>query len=81
VKNPPCVIVLSVGDEDGGMVVTVAPITHVMPANPPEAVEIPAASKRRLGLDNERSWVVVSEGNRFFWQGPDVRPIPPGRFD
>jgi hypothetical protein len=48
---------------------------------PEAAVEIPQATKRRLGLDDGRSWVVVSEGNRFVWPGPDLRPIAPERFD
>jgi hypothetical protein len=39
---------------------------------------IPAATKRRLGLDDERSWVVLSEANRFLWPGPDLRPVTPG---
>jgi hypothetical protein len=39
-------------------------------------VEIPAATKNRLGLDGERSWVVLTEANDFIWPGPDLRPIP-----
>jgi hypothetical protein len=34
-----------------------------------EAVEIPAVVKRHLGLDEARSWIVVSEINRFIWPG------------
>ena len=50
---------------------------------PEDAVEIPAATKARLGLDSERSWVVVSEVNRFVWPGPDLASVPgnPRRFD
>ena len=29
-----------------------------------------------LGLDDERSWVIVSEGNDFVWPGPDLRFLP-----
>jgi hypothetical protein len=29
----------------------------------------------------KKSWVDVSEGNRFAWLGPDIRPITPGRVD
>jgi hypothetical protein len=32
------------------------------------------ATKRRLGLDEARSWVVLSKANRFVWPGPDLRP-------
>ncbi len=40
------------------------------------ALEIPAVVKQRLGLDFERSWIVLSEGNEFTWPGPDLRPQP-----
>jgi hypothetical protein len=74
-KNRPVVIVLSATEEDGSTVVTVAPVTHRAPASPNEAVEIPAATKSRLGLDFQRSWVVVTEVNRFRWPGHDLRPL------
>jgi hypothetical protein len=54
------------------------PVTHTPPTDPAQAVEIPAATKRRLGLDDERSWIVLSESNRFTWPGPDLRPVTPG---
>ncbi|WP_309662051.1 hypothetical protein [Sphingomonas sp.] len=38
-----------------------------------EAIEIPPKVKAYLGLDEERSWVVVTELNRFIWPGPDIR--------
>ncbi|WP_247882459.1 hypothetical protein [Azospirillum sp. TSA2s] len=56
---------------------TVLPITHSPPADLASAVEIPAATKVRLGLDTERSWVVLTEANRFVWPGPDLRPARP----
>jgi len=78
-KDRPCVIVLSVTREEDDTVVTVAPITHTPPRSTNEAVEIPPATKRRLGLDEDRSWIVVSEVNRFRWPGPDVRQVSPAR--
>lgn len=80
-KDRPCVVVLAVTDEAGERIVTVVPVTHSAPSRADEAVEIPLATKRRLGLDAARSWIVVSEGNRFAWPGSDLRPIAPGRFD
>ena len=77
VKDRPCTVVLVTADEDGEQWVTVLPITHTPPPGPELAVEIPAATKRRLGLDDERSWVVLSEANRFLWPGPDVGPARP----
>ena len=83
-KDRPCAIVLATETTTGETVVTVAPITHAAPRDDTCAVEIPAATKQRLGLDTERSWVIVSEVNRFVWAGPDLRPVSrenPGRFD
>ena len=42
------------------------------------AIEIPPVVKKRLGLDSERSWIVVDEANRFVWPGPDLRRVPGG---
>ena len=76
-KDRPGVIVLTVErDADGATVVTVLPITHTAPGDPAGAVEIPAAVKRHLGLDDDRSWIVVAEGNEFLWPGYDLRKIP-----
>jgi mRNA-degrading endonuclease toxin of MazEF toxin-antitoxin module len=74
-KDRPCVIVLSVETQNGDLVVTVAPITHSPPRIPAEAVEIPATTRLRLGLDAGQSWIMVTEVNRFRWPGPDLRPV------
>lgn len=78
VKDRPCAVILVSRDDAGERIVTVLPISHTPPADLTPAVEIPAATKRRLGLDDERSWVVLSEANRFIWPGPDLRPLRPG---
>jgi hypothetical protein len=79
-KDRPSVIVLAVERQaDEKTEVTVLPITHTPPADPAGAVEIPAAVKRHLGLDDARSWIIVSEGNEFDWPGYDLRKI--GRAD
>ncbi|MGH7086941.1 MAG: type II toxin-antitoxin system PemK/MazF family toxin [Acetobacteraceae bacterium] len=82
VKDRPCVVVLAVRQEEGERIVTVAPITHTPPRHAKDAIELPAATKRRLGLDDDRSWIVATELNRFLWPGPDLRPVPgkPGQF-
>ena len=74
-KDRPCVIVLAVHDQDGERIVHVAPITHTPPKAKTEAVELRAATKARLGLDDQQSWIVTTELNRFTWPGPDLRPI------
>jgi hypothetical protein len=80
-KDRPCVIVLAVEDRDGERLVTVAPITHSPPRNLDEGLEIPMATKRRLGLDDKPSWIVSTEVNRFTWPGPDLRPVSRERPD
>jgi hypothetical protein len=74
-KERPCAIVMAVVDEEGDKTVMVLPITHSPPGNPADAIEIPAATKNRLGLDSERSWIVTTEANEFNWPGPDLRPV------
>lgn len=78
IKDRPCAIILAVADDEGDTRVTVLPITHRAPDEPAAAIEIPPATKRRLGLDAEQSWIVLSEGNEFIWPGPDLRPQPGG---
>jgi hypothetical protein len=78
VKDRPCAIVLISSDEEGEQWVTVLPVTHTPPSVPELAIEIPATTKRRLALDDERSWVVLREANRFLWPGPHLRPARPG---
>jgi len=75
-KNRPCAIILTRVDEDGRSRVYALPITHSAPLSGDEAVEIPRKVKEHLGLDSERSWVVISEANAFFWPGPDLRFLP-----
>lgn len=75
-KDRPCLVLALVAmEEDGSPIVRVLPVTHTPPENPADAVEIPAAVKARLRLDDERSWIVLAESNRFAWPGPDIRPL------
>jgi hypothetical protein len=76
-KDRPSVVALAVERRDTGeTLVTVLPVTHRAPRDAGSAVEIPAGVKRRLGLDDSRSWVVVSEGDQFVWPGYDLRKVP-----
>jgi hypothetical protein len=73
-KDRPCAIVLVVRrDDTPEPLVTVLPITHTPPRTAHEGIEIPAETKRRLGLDDARSWIVLTEANQFRWPGPDLR--------
>ena len=72
-KDRPCAIILTARDHDGETKVLVVPVTHSPPENPDAALELPPIVKRHLGLDTERSWIVISESNLFDWPGPDLR--------
>ncbi len=74
VKERPSAVVMLL---EGGLV-GVLPITHAPPLDPFEAVELPLSTKRRLGLDDAESWIVVTELNIFSWPGPDLRVAPGG---
>lgn len=75
-KDRPCLVLAIVAvEEDGSPVVRVLPITHEPPRDSGDAIEIPTPVKSRLGLDDLRSWIVLTESNRFVWPGPDMRPI------
>ena len=76
-KVRPGVIVLAVQSPKGGAPrVTVAPITHTPLAKDGEAIELPPRVKQALGLDDDRSWIVLDEVNQFVWPGYDIRPVP-----
>lgn len=75
-KDRPRAVIMVLGDHEGRKDVVALPITHSPPSSDVDAIEIPYRTKQRLGLDSDRSWVVVSECNRFTWPGPDLRTIP-----
>lgn len=80
-KDRPCAIVVALLDDDGETQVVVVPVTHSPPGDLAAALELPPAIKRHLGLDQERSWVVLSESNLFDWPGPDLRRVSGGGDD
>jgi hypothetical protein len=63
-------------ESDGATLVTILPITHSPPRDRTSSVEIPLPVRRHLGLDDDRSWIVVAEGNEFLWPGYDLRRLP-----
>lgn len=74
-KDRPCSIVLAAPVLDGETKVLVVPVMHRPPENDAAALELPRAVKRHLGLDDPRSWVILSESNLFDWPGPDLRRV------
>jgi len=83
-KHRPCAIIVAVTGETGEIETVVAPITHTEPRAPSEGIEIPLRVKQYLGLDEKRSWVIVTDLNVFHWPGIDIYPVPqspPGTFE
>lgn len=76
IKDRPAVIVVAQHREGSRTRVVVAPITHTPPVDPSGGVELPPATRRRIGLDDVRQWIVLNELNAFLWPGPDLRPLP-----
>jgi hypothetical protein len=75
-KVRPAAIVLARRDIGPSELVYVVPITHSPPGDGERhKIAIPAAVKKRLGLDESASWVDTTELNVFVWPGPDLRPI------
>ena len=76
-KDRPCAIIVAIEhpEKAGRTQVAVVPITHTPPRDLDVAIEIPRRVTEHLGLDGERSWIVVDEFNVFAWPGFDLRPI------
>jgi mRNA-degrading endonuclease toxin of MazEF toxin-antitoxin module len=75
-KDRPCVIIHLRRNEHQELETFICPITHTPPEHPEKAMSIPAATKVRLGLDDDQSWIITTEINRFIWPGPDIRAAP-----
>jgi hypothetical protein len=62
--------------------VILLPITHTPPDGDTIGIEIPAKVKQTIGLDDARSWVIVSEHNIDEWPNAGLSPLPgkPGVF-
>ena len=79
-KARPCLIVHRRQNEFDETEVYICPITHTPPGANSNALEIPLVTKNRLGLDDDQSWLITNEVNRFTWRGPDVVKTQSDRF-
>lgn len=75
-KERPCAVVISITDRNGAVRLFLSPVTHSPPAGSGDAIEIPADVKRRLGLDDAPSWLVVTELNTTLIPAPEFRMTP-----
>ena len=75
-KDRPTCLVAATDSETNPRLVVLLPITHSPPAAGTVGIEIPAAVKKILGLDNAPSWVIVSEYNIDTWPNAGLSHVP-----
>ena len=56
------------------------PVTHTPPASG-TGIELPHRVKAHLGLDDKRSWVVLTDLNRVLWDDAGIVPATRVRWD
>lgn len=76
--RPACLVAAS-DDTRNPRFVVLLPITHSPPKGQTVAIEIPQAVCEHLGLDEGRSWVIVSEFNVDDWPNAGLVPVPAKR--
>ena len=81
-KDRPTCIVAATDGASKPCYVVLLPITHSPPTGDVVGIEIPAAVKSSLQLDDAPSWIIVSEYNVDEWPNAGLSPLPnkPGVF-
>jgi hypothetical protein len=75
-KDRPACLVVAGEPSISPHFVVILPITHTQPSGDTVAVEIPARVKAAIGLDHERSWIIVSDFNVDQWPNGGLSTIP-----
>ncbi|MCC7462245.1 MAG: hypothetical protein IT480_07260 [Gammaproteobacteria bacterium] len=75
-KDRPTCLVAASDSATKPRFVVLLPITHAVPIGDTVAIEIPAKVRQAIGLDDEPSWVVISEYNVDEWPNAGLSPIP-----
>jgi hypothetical protein len=75
-KERPACLVATLDDEADPQLVVILPITHSRPRGESVGIEIPQVVTEKLGLDEARSWIIVSEANVDFWPNAGLATIP-----
>jgi hypothetical protein len=81
-KDRPACLVAAADSTVKPRFVVILPITHTAPSGDTVGIEIPAKVRVGIGLDDEPSWVIVSDHNVDEWPNAGLAPIPgrPGMF-
>ncbi|MFO1505073.1 MAG: hypothetical protein U1F39_14875 [Steroidobacteraceae bacterium] len=75
-KDRPACLVAASDSNTKPRFVVLLPITHSTPIGDTVGIEIPAKVRQAIGLDDEPSWVVISEYNVDEWPNAGLSPIP-----
>jgi hypothetical protein len=75
-KDRPACLVAASDSTTKPRFVVLLPITHAAPIGDTVAIEIPAKVRQAIGLDDEPSWVVISEYNVDEWPNAGLSPVP-----
>ncbi len=78
-KTRPACLVAATDSTTLPRFVVLLPITHSSPSGGTLGIEIPPRVRRALGLDDARSWVIVSEYNVDTWPNAGLTPVPDRR--
>ncbi|MEQ8348666.1 MAG: hypothetical protein RIB84_04980 [Sneathiellaceae bacterium] len=81
-KDRPACLVAASDSSARPRFVVILPITDSAPADDIVGIEIPARVRQAIGLDDARSWVIVSEYNVDEWPNGGLGSVPgrPGAF-
>lgn len=75
-KDRPACVMAAVEQANSRIEVVLIPITHSSPRGETVGIEIPVATRRLLGLDDERCWAIVSEFNVDHWPSAGLSRVP-----
>jgi hypothetical protein len=75
-KDRPACVIIVIDVPNAPTFTVILPITHSRPAKAEDGVEIPEATRQRLGLDDSPCWVIVSEYNIDQWPPPGLSLVP-----
>lgn len=75
-KDRPACLVAASDSETRPRFVVLLPITHSPPLSDTVAIEIPTKVRQAIGLDDQASWVVISEYNVDEWPNAGLSPLP-----
>ena len=75
-KDRPACLVAASDSSLNPRFVVILPITHSKPDESTVGIEIPAKVKQALGMDDQPSWVIVSENNIDEWPNGGLSSLP-----